>query len=213
MIISELITLLRAGKLKNVAVGTDEVSVIGYINLAILEIHKRFDILVTEAVVTLVDGTLNYTLDGIDANVSIDLSDKEFLHILSITSVNEEGKDVDYLINQKQKDTVVTPTYNSIKLYNDMYEELYEKVLTVTYKASPKFILVDTEIVPLPLQFINAACSYVAYEAQSSIKGGSKDENNTHFVRFEDECDRLNLEGLFNDDDLSSSKFEKRGFC
>lgn len=212
MLISELVTLLRAGKLKNVAVGTDTASVIGFINLAVLEIHKRFDILLPDAIVTLVDGTLNYTLDGVDTNVSIDLTDKELLHILSITSRDEEGNDVDYLINQKQKDTVITTSHNSIKLYDRMYEDLYEKILTVIYKASPKFLVADTETFPLPPQFINAVSLYVAYEAQCSIKAGLKDENNTHYMRFENECNRLNLEGLFNTDDLSSSKFKTRGF-
>jgi hypothetical protein len=76
MLASEAIAFLQTTELKQLKVGEDDATVLGYLNAAVKELHKRFNLWQDEAIITQVDGTTLYKLDGSDANVSIDLSDK-----------------------------------------------------------------------------------------------------------------------------------------
>ena len=201
----EAIELLQNSELKQVSVKDDTNAMLGFINLAILEIYKRFDLWNAEAVITQVDGTDTYTLVESDTNVTIDLSDNKFLHILSIKDANGD----EYSVESKTDEFKITmPKYDQIKVHtvvpgSSMY---------IVYKAAPLFITADTEEIQLPYQFIEPMMLYAGYKGQASIKSGVKEENNTQYMRFEASCNRIELEGLFNQDDLQSTKFEQRGF-
>ena len=81
MLASEAITSLSNTELKQLSVKTDTNAVLGYLNEAIKELHKRFNIWQDEAIITHATDVFLYKLDGIDVNVTIDLSDKELLVI------------------------------------------------------------------------------------------------------------------------------------
>ena len=76
MLASEAITQLKQTELKQLKVKEDDTAILGYLNEAILELHKRFNLWQDEAIITHVDSIYTYTIDGIDPNVSVDLSDK-----------------------------------------------------------------------------------------------------------------------------------------
>ena len=95
MLVSEAITLLRSSELKQLGLKTQVSDILGYINFGILEIYKRFNLWEAEAVITQVDAVDTYKLDGIDANVTIDLSDHNLLMIDRIY----DSEDLLYIIN------------------------------------------------------------------------------------------------------------------
>lgn len=205
MLVSEAITLLVAGELKQLGIKTEEATVLGFINLGILEIYKRFLLWEAKATVTQVADVDIYNLvDGAD-NVIIDLSDHELLVIERIY----DSEDLRYIVNnEKSEYTIYTPRFNQI-LVNDIE---VDEVLEVFYRAAPIFLTATTQTIPLPQQFLEALFLYVGYKGQMSVKAGIKDENNTHFMRFEASCNRIKMEGLEVQPDLESTKFEQRGF-
>lgn len=207
MIASEAITLLQAAELKQLGVKTDAAAVLGFINFGILELHKRFLLWEAEAVVTQATDVTLYKLDGLDSNVAIDLSDHS---LMMIEKIYDED-DLPYVINdEKDEDSLSTPKPHSIKVPVDSVVDGYE--MTVTYRAAPKFLAADTEEIPLPVQFLDALFTYVAYKGHLSIKSGLKEENNTHYIRFEASCNLINSEGLFAQKDLQSNNLAVRGF-
>lgn len=210
MIISTAIDLLVESELKQLSVKNDKTAIRGFINSGILEIYKRFNLWEVEAVITMVAGTQLYTLDGNDSNVSIDLSDHDFLMIEEVWLVSDDDLDDKKLsLNDKlDKDGVLTPKYNQVNVTT----EIDTRLLTVIYRASPKFLTNEKADIPLPPQFNEALFNYVGYRGHGSVKGDIKSENNTHYMRFEASCSRVKLEGLYNQDTLASNKFDSRGF-
>lgn len=205
MDVTTAINLLREAELKQLSVKDDKETVLGYINMGILEIHKRFVLWQEEAKITMIEGVTKYKLDGQDPNVGIDLTNHDILMIEEL--YGPDGFPV-ALNDEDDPDGVWTPQPHVI--------EILVPIITgdtsVIYRASPKFLEHETQDIPLPPQFLEALFNYVGYRGHGSVKGDIKSENNTHYMRFEQSCDRIKLEGLVAADDMNSKKFEERGF-
>ena len=206
MLISEAITLLQNAQLKQLGIKTDTSAIIGYINLAVLEIYKRFNLRQDEAVITMATDVTQYTLDGIDANVAIDFSDHQFL---LIDEVYEETGELMSLNDEKDPYGVTTPRYNVI----EVAEVVVGQQISVIYRSAPLFSTLVSDTILVPPQFFEALFNYVGFQAHSSVKGDMKSENNTHYLRFEESCNKISALGLVNHDDMVSYAFELRGFA
>lgn len=205
MLVSEAITLLRSSELKQLGLKTQVSDILGYINFGILEIYKRFNLWEAEAVITQVDAVDTYKLDGIDANVTIDLSDHNLLMIDRIY----DSEDLLYIINnEKDPLSIFTTKFHEIKVATIVPGD----VMTVKYRASPLFLTTDNTEIPLPVQFLEALFMFVGYKGQNSIRSGVKDDSNASYMRFDAACERIKTEGLYLQKDLESNKFESRGF-
>ena len=201
MIISQAIDLMAEAELKQLSVKTDKVAVRGFINSGILELYKRFNLWEAEAVITMVDGKLIYTLDGTDVDVAMDLSDHEFL---MVEGAFEETGEQMTLNDEKDAYGAATPKYNTLEIV----EVVVGGLISVIYRAAPVFLTHEKAVIPLPPQFNEALFNYVGYRGHGSVKGDIKSENNTHYMRFEASCERIKKEGLYNQDDLVSYKFD-----
>ena len=62
MTIDQVITLAKGGKIKNLAVADDTAALLGYINLGLIELYKRFPLKVEEHVIALQDGVSIYDM-------------------------------------------------------------------------------------------------------------------------------------------------------
>lgn len=218
MIVSDAIELLRSSELKQVSLKDSKPTVLGFINLAVLEIYKRFNLWESEAIITIADGVVLYKLDGVDTNVAIDLSDHSLLMVekvfLDASDDDEEDEEL-ILNNDKNDDSIFTPQYHQIKINTPVVDEtpyIVGDTMTVVYRSSPKFLTNETQEIPIPPQFIEALFHYVGFKGHGSIKSDVKGENNTHYLRFVASCNLIKSEGLFVQDSLTSSKFEDRGF-
>lgn len=200
MIVSEAITLLRSAELKQLGLKADKPTVIGFINLAILEIYKRFNLWEAEAIITMATDVLLYKLDGIDANVAIDLSDHNLLMIESVWDY--DGEEL-VLNDEKDPFSVSTPQYHQVEIV----QAVVDQNMSVIYRASPKFLTHEKQEIPVPPQFIEALFAYVGYKGTGSVKADTKGSNNTHYIRFEAACDLIDSKGLIAQDDLTSTKF------
>lgn len=206
MLISEAIAILVKSELKQLAIKDDTPGLIGFINQGVTEIYKRFDLWKETATVTMADGVKTYTINEDDANVSLDGDDDhEFLTILTIFDQEEE----EIHINIDDSDYKISvPRFNVLRIKNPVAGDTLE----ITYRAAPKYMLEEEETIPLPIQFMEPLFHYVGYRAHSSVNGDIKAENNTHFMRFDQSCKRIEMDGLRNSDSMEIFKLEQRGF-
>jgi len=208
MTAQDVINLAKNAELKQLAVRTDDSAVLGFINLGLLELYKRFPLKEAEAIITLRDGKTTYKLDGTDPDVSID-SDKELLIITGAYTTSDDGFVEEMTMNDEDDIMGInTPSYNTVEI-----PATAEGVLvSIIYRATPKFITSVDDLLPLPPQLLEALLNYVGYRGHGSVSGELNAENQSHYVRFENSCKRVILEGLITSDDLVSKKFKNRGF-
>ena len=207
MLVSEIIDLAQNAELKQLAVKSDPVAIRGYINMGILEIHKRFNLIQQQAIINMVDGVNEYMLDGNDVNVQMNLGNNSYLMI-------DEAYDYDgeqlYINDENEICSISTPAFNKVEVPDTVLTPTQS--LNLIYRAAPAFLTADTDAIPLPPQFFEALLHYIGYRGHSSLRGDREYENNTHYMRFENSCNQIKADGLYIDDSLKSHKFENRGF-
>lgn len=207
MNVSEAIEILKNSELKQLSMKDDKIAVLGYINLGILEIYKRFVMWQAEALITLATDVTTYKLDGTDVNVTMDLSDHELLVIDE--AYDYDGEEMN--INEEHDQlAIATPQYNVIEV--PLVSVTPPATISIIYRASPKFLTHEKADIPLPPQFYEALFHYCGFRGHGSIKGNVKDQNNVHYMRFDAACERIKTEGLYTEDSLESTKFDDRGF-
>lgn len=205
MLIKEAIEMLRDSVLRHVKVGEDDNAVIGFINLGILELHKRFRMSFDEAVITPVIGKRVYTLDGADPDVSIDLARKELLVIETIVDSDYEEVPLNVLIDPKSAKTL---SFNTIRLAEEADSTSY----TVTFRTAPEFSVLRDYALPISSAFIEPLFHYVGYQAFLSVQGEENTQHSLHKKRFEESLQRVAALGLYQQSDMRTDRLEERTF-
>lgn len=204
MLVSEAITELSNTELKQLAAKTDESAMIGYINQAVKELHKRFNIWQDEAVITHADGVTLYKLDGIDANVAIDLSDKQLLVISEAWDYTGEELSLN---DEDDKYGAVTPKYNWVEFPADGLAP--DNDFSIIFRAAPLPLTLTTEAIDLPPVLEEAMYFYCGFRAHVSQRGKREDENSNHFERFLNACERVQAQGLIVAESMVPHKFNQ----
>jgi hypothetical protein len=209
MIASEAIDIVAESELKQLKVKDDKKAILGFLNLGILEIYKRFVLWQAEAIITMVAGVYEYKLDGTDPNVAIDLSDHLFLHLDEV--YDDDGTSMS-INDESDPMGVATPRWNVVEIPPIGITAGVE--LSLIYRAAPKFLLHEKQDIPVPPQLWEALFHYVGYRGHAGTKGQDNQttENNAHYKRFEASCNRVKVEGLFTEDSLNSNKFDNSCF-
>jgi len=206
MTVQRVIDLAKSSELKQLAIKNDDTALIGFLNLGVLELYKRFSLEEAEAVLWLTAGKTSYKLDGTDNDVTMD-NNKELL--LITRAFDEEGDPI--VINSSDYKDITginTPAYNVVEIPYVIQDEY----ISIMYRVTPKFMNNLDDIVPIPPQLLEALLSYIGYKGHGSVDGSLRTENQSHYVRFEESCKKVLLEGLIQQELLPSNKFKARGF-
>ena len=203
MTVRQIVDQAKAGELNGLAVVSKEDVIVGYLNLGVLELYKRFQLKVEEVVIPLVEGVDIYTLPSdfmwlVSVYGEVDVRSTESVNILP---VNEEDNPL----------SVNTVGWNKIQVPVSI-DGAY---ISVIYVASPDmYSTTDMSAdVELPAQMIEALLAYIGYRANSAIDTGIQTEDSVWYQRFEHSCDKLKEYGMFNGDDMYMSKrLSARGF-
>lgn len=213
MTLQNVIDLAKNGPLKNVAVKNDIDAVIGYINLGLIELYKRFPIDTEEVIITLGQ-------DGDTENDYTMISDTVYQmpdNFMYLIAAYEEVDDSS-LITTKQ--VPINEEENPYSINTISWNKLQVPVatdgsyLSLIYASSPQYFTEaeTTEIVPLPMQLIEPLLAYLGYQGHASVSA-AENENNVHYQRFEMSCNKVKELGIFTTDDLDmSGKWETGGF-
>jgi hypothetical protein len=219
MTAQEVITLAQAGELRQLSpsIKNDDATVVGFINLGLIELYKRFTLRTEEAIITLVDGKTIYKLDGTDTDVV--LSGNDLMYVIAAYGDGDSTGDYttdDFSLPLNVEDnpySVNTVGYDSVQvpLITD------GATISLIYAAKPTPVDVnDLSIaIDVPDQFVEALLHYVGYRGHGSMDGEVQAENNTHYMRFEASCLKIKElgVGIMADDVNTDSRISTRGFA
>ena len=216
MTATEVITLAKAGELSQLspAIKNDSDVLVGYINLGLIELYKRFPLRTDEAIITLMDGKTIYKLDGTDTDVSMG---DPYMYLIG---AYEDGTDNDYTasalslpINEEDNIySINTISYNSVQIPL-VTTGAYISLIYVPKPTKVTTNTLDIEV-DLPEQMIEPLLHYMGYRAHGAMDGNIQTESNTHYMRFEASCNKLRElgVGITPDDVEMRSRLSMKGF-
>ena len=211
MLVEEFIQLAREGELKNISAGIPEnlSEVVGYLNLGLIELYKRFPLSVKEHVIedsVEVFHTLPYdTLQVVEAYGLVDSSGEDVVIEIPINEPSES-----YSIFLPSYNVVQIPYMNNGVVISLLY---HAAPPYITYTDVGGVITYSTETLPIPLQLIEALLNYVGYRAHGSMNSDINTETTTHYKRFEASCSRILQLGLFTfNGTATKNRLYDRGF-
>lgn len=204
MTVQEVIDLAKTSELKSLAIGNDENVVLGYLNMGVLELYKRFPLKVEEHIIELQEGVSIYEMPQdfmwiIAAYGEVDEDDE--INVVNILPVNKEDDPLSINTigwNKVQVPLSVTGAY-----------------ISIIYSASPYWYKVTDleENLDLPPQMLDALLDYIAYKGHASIDSGVNTEDSVFYQKFEAACNKVLTAGMFNMDDMNmDSRIKDKGF-
>lgn len=204
MTIQEIINLAKNGELSNLSIKDDITAVLGYFNLGLIELYKRFPIETDEHLITLQDSVDIYTMPS------------DFMWVVSAYDEVPEDSDRDVIpipINEEDNPlSINTISWNKIQIP----VVTQGATVSIIYASAPTVFTASnlTEDAPIPLQMVEPLLHYIGYRAHGAMDGNIQAENNTHYQRFELSCRRIEDSGMFTSDDLSmKDRLDSRGFA
>ena len=236
MFIQDVFDQLSFGELYNVYVGgsgckgvpvSDYPMILDHINLALVELHKRFPVKKNQLILIMYPDINRYILDKRYAESNTEstepikyISDSvdypynnDLLKIERI--LNEEGEEL-FMNTTNAYWSVQTPEYNII--YNKFPEE--ENSLLVEYRAKADKLLIpagglhpETTEIFLPDILNEALLNYVAYRTFSSLNpDGNLLEAKNFYAQFERSIKEILHLGLINYDYALNLRLEVTGW-
>lgn len=196
--------------------------IISNINMALIELHKRFPILVKAITVQQYEHIANYILTR-EYAYSNTTSTQPYKYIMdSVTSPFEEdilkiervhseecGDFREYALNLDGDDlSLYTPAYNILQIPFPVSEN----AVFVEYRAYPKKIPVTTEDlasedIQFPEMLLEPLLCYMNYKLYTAT-GAEKPEPQLYLQRYEAECIKIDQLGVYNRDELLNIKLE-----
>ena len=221
MNITQLIGMAVNGELQALHTKNDKDVIVGYINLGLIELYKRFPLKTEEILITLGQSGTNYTMNT--ANNSLYTMPDDFMYIISaygeldenysgypsVLPVNEDNNPMS--INMVSWNTIQIPVNTVGATVSIVYASAPD---LITY-SDGKYYANGVEItnVPIPYQLVEALLHYVGYRGHASVNGEINSENSTHYTRFEKSCATIIKQGMFTGDDTNmNSRITNRCF-
>lgn len=203
MTVGQVIELAKVSEMNGLVLAENTTAVLGFLNLGMLELYKRFSLRVEEHIITLQDGVDIYTMPTnymwvIAAYGEVDIRSTETVNELPI---NEEDNPI----------SVNTVGWNKIQVP----VSVSGAYISIIYVAKPdEYGLDDLAVeINLPPQMVEALLAYIGYRANSTIDSGIQSEDNAWYIRFDSSCNRIRQESMINSDDMfMNSRISKRGF-
>lgn len=208
MRLSEIITILKDTELKQIVVGEDDSLVLSLLNLALIDIYGRLNILQEEQTISIVEGQTRYTLQDNSQKVL------QVFHRNTITNPLD-GDDAfeEVTINDiNSEDSVFTPSPYVLHIPNPDVGEIYLVIHVVT----PPYITpsnIDTIDFIVPPQFLEAITSYAAWRAYKSMNGEMQTEISSLYQTYERAVNDILKRGLSYQSILTNIKSKDRGFA
>ena len=203
MTVKQVIDLAKASELTGLPVASKDETVLGFINLGVLELYKRFTLSVEEWIIALEDGQSYYT------------APEDFMWI--IAAYGEVGMDSVQEVNVLPVNEEDNPLSINTVGWNKVQVPLSVTgaYVSIIYAATPEVYGI-TDInkpVNIPPQMVEALLAYIGWRANSTIDTGIQTEDTVWYNRFESSCSRLEVKGFINANDMvMTNRLNMRGF-
>ena len=203
MTIRQVIDLAKASELTGLPAASKDETVLGFINLGVLELYKRFTLSVEEWIIALEDGQSYYT------------APEDFMWI--IAAYGEVGMDSVQEVNVLPVNEEDNPLSINTVGWNKVQVPLSVTgaYVSIIYAATPEVYSVTDmdKTVNIPPQMIEALLAYIGWRANSTIDTGIQTEDTVWYNRFESSCSRLEVKGFINANDVvMTNRLNMRGF-
>lgn len=205
MLISQVVDMARKGELSNLSEDNfTDAKILSYINLALIELYKRFELSSAEAIITMEANRTLYTLNSGDLAVTID----DTVDMMAIQEAYDESGA--YLAINEEYDEygIMVPTYNQVQIPNPAEGER----ISIIYLAGPVYLTSTTVELELPTSLLEALLHYIGYRAHGAVDGNVDGENNTHYQRFEASVARAKMLGVVTTDNVTARSVYQQGF-
>lgn len=225
MLLKEILVKLCEGEFSDLALGyqvddkplgENYAKIVRYVDMGVLELHKRFPLRLKELNIQQDELLQNYQLDSNYA-VSNTSSVEPFKYILD--SEEDPFVDSDFLCIDGVLDSLGCPlplndTMDAYSVYTAGYNTIIVPYLldmgtfTVKYRASHGNL--DSELDPslvkvkFPYSHLEALLYYVAYRAMATT---SADLSNAYMMKFEQSCNKLKELRMENKDGTTPQHF------
>ena len=203
MTVRQVIDLAKASELTGLPAASKDETVLGFINLGVLELYKRFTLSVEEWIIALEDGQSYYT------------APEDFMWI--IAAYGEVGMDSVQEVNVLPVNEEDNPLSINTVGWNKVQVPLSVTgaYVSIIYAATPEvYSITDmNNPVNIPPQMIEALLAYIGWRANSTIDTGIQTEDTVWYNRFESSCSRLEVKGFINANDVvMTNRLNMRGF-
>ena len=203
MTVRQVIDLAKASELTGLPAASKDETVLGFINLGVLELYKRFTLSVEEWIIALEDGQSYYT------------APEDFMWI--IAAYGEVGMDSVQEVNVLPVNEEDNPLSINTVGWNKVQVPLSVTgaYVSIIYAATPEvYGIADMDKpVNIPPQMIEALLAYIGWRANSTIDTGIQTEDTVWYNRFESSCSRLEVKGFINANDVvMTNRLNMRGF-
>lgn len=216
MTAQQIIDLAKNGELKNTAVKDDTLAVLGYMNLGLLELYKRFLLDTKEIILTI-------GRDGTDLDPYIKINDtiyqmpSDFLYLISAydeVPKNSIATVAPIQINNENNIMGINMiSWNRVQI---PFTVLGANI-SLIYAVTPYYFTADdlNKELPIPMQLVKPLLAYIGYEAFSSISVNSQsDVSDKYYKKFEVSCEVVKQFGIYTAEDMDmKNKFTTRGFA
>lgn len=216
MTVQQIIDLAKTGELKNNSVKEDTAAILGYVNLGLLELYKRFLLNTEEVIITM-------GKDGTDLDPYIKISDtiyqmpSNFLYLVAAydeVPKNSLSRVAPIQINNESNVLGVNMiSWNKIQI--PFFVE--DAHISLIYAPCPKYFTMSdlNEELPMPIQLVESLLAYIGYRAFASISPNPQADNgNVYYARFEASCEIVKQFGIYTAEDMDmKNKFTARGFA
>ncbi len=213
MTVQEIIDMAKFGELRNLQLGTFEnEAIVSYLNLGMIELYKRFPLSVKESLIELATVTGNeYTLPSdcmwiISAYGEVPTNSTTTLTVE--LSINNEDDPL----------SINTIGWNKIQIPLNITGQFVSLIYAAGLSATDK-ILYDVDgfylaqEIAIPLQLVEPLLHYVGYRAHGAMDGNIQSESNTHYMRFDASCKRVQVDGMLTNDNVNMTfRVSERGY-
>ena len=180
---------------------------INYVNLANLALHKRFHLMIKTY-------EMDNPSDGEEFNLPSDFLSPVYAYYASdYAQVPIKDDSVKLVQKVDQHVSILIPEPFKAVIKGTDAETPQRTQILLKYAAAPKKAKTATVDLKINEVYTEALLNYSAYKAHGAISGDMKDENNTHYLRYEASCKQLINSGMWGNNNIEiNTKLEDNGF-
>ncbi len=208
MRLQDLFDILKNTELKQIIIGEDDQKVLDLLNMALIEVYGKFNILQEEQIIIIEKGITRYRLQD---------NSQRVLQVL-VRNVKKDpllGCDqfVEVPINDINCDmSVFTPQPYVLYIPNPDVGKTYSVMQTVIPPLVTKDNITKVDLL-IPPQFIEPIMNYAAYRGYKSMNGDEQSEIGSHYRAYMQSCNEVYKKGMINYSMLTNTKLTERGYA
>jgi hypothetical protein len=205
MLISEVISHASNGVLHQLAIKDKPEVVISFINLGLIDLHKKFLLKVEEHLIDVQYQKSVYSMPD-DYMYLLDVSN---LGLTDATNAPSDFKVTSVPINsESDSNSIYTPYYNKVQIPSVFFKH----TLSLIYAAAPERVISEEDELELPMQLLECLLLYIGYQAYASMDVKALAAENTFYNRYIQACEQVKQLGTVGANSYITHIIHDRGF-